>query len=213
MANNPYVNKVVYGGQTLIDISDTTATADKILEGYTAYGADGSRLVGTAVAGSVTQDQDGFIVLPPDGGSSPSASDYTLLYSGEVTASTTDTSVTSLTTIETNVELRDYAKKILFVSIRDKAGKRDGYFYGVNQYFLLPSSSFSNATPSAMLTFRINSDSTLAFSTSGYGVYVSRYYGDGDLNISTRYNSSYSLTIDGTYTIKLYVLNQPEELT
>ena len=30
MANNPYVNKVVYGGQTLIDISDTTATADKI---------------------------------------------------------------------------------------------------------------------------------------------------------------------------------------
>lgn len=70
MANNPYVNKVVYGGQTLIDISDTTATADKILEGYTAYGADGSRLVGTAVAGSVTQDQDGFIVLPPSGGSS-----------------------------------------------------------------------------------------------------------------------------------------------
>lgn len=48
MANNPYVNKVVYGGQTLIDISDTTATADKILEGYTAYGADGQKLTGTA---------------------------------------------------------------------------------------------------------------------------------------------------------------------
>ena len=48
MANNPYVNKVVYGGTTLIDISDTTATADKILEGYTAYGADGQKLTGTA---------------------------------------------------------------------------------------------------------------------------------------------------------------------
>ena len=48
MANNPYVNKVIYGGTTLIDISDTTATADKILEGYTAYGANGQKLIGTA---------------------------------------------------------------------------------------------------------------------------------------------------------------------
>ena len=70
MANNPYVNKVVYGGQTLIDISDTTATADKILQGYTAYGADGQKLTGTATGsgGYVTQDQDGYIVLPSTGG-------------------------------------------------------------------------------------------------------------------------------------------------
>ena len=48
MANNPYVNKVVYGDTTLIDISDTTATADKIIEGYTAYGADGRKITGVA---------------------------------------------------------------------------------------------------------------------------------------------------------------------
>lgn len=48
MASNPYVNKVIYGGTTLIDISDTTATANTILEGYTAYGADGSKITGTA---------------------------------------------------------------------------------------------------------------------------------------------------------------------
>jgi hypothetical protein len=47
MANNPYVNKVVYGDTTLIDISDTTATADKIIQGYTAYGADGRKITGT----------------------------------------------------------------------------------------------------------------------------------------------------------------------
>ena len=52
MASNPYVNKVVYGGTTLIDISDTTATADKILSGYGAYGADGHWMDGTASAGS-----------------------------------------------------------------------------------------------------------------------------------------------------------------
>lgn len=48
MANNPYVNKVVYGSTTLIDISDTTATADKIIQGSTAYGADGQKITGTA---------------------------------------------------------------------------------------------------------------------------------------------------------------------
>lgn len=52
MANNPYVNKVVYGATTIIDISDTTATADKILQGYGCYGADGAWINGTAVAGS-----------------------------------------------------------------------------------------------------------------------------------------------------------------
>lgn len=63
------INKVVYGENTLIDLTDTTATADKILTGYGAYGADGVWMNGTATAGgSVTQDQDGFIVLPPTGG-------------------------------------------------------------------------------------------------------------------------------------------------
>lgn len=45
---NAYKNKVVYGGNTLIDLTDATATADKILSGFTAYGATGEKLVGTA---------------------------------------------------------------------------------------------------------------------------------------------------------------------
>ena len=53
MANNPYVNKVeLADGTSLIDISDSTVTADKILQGYTAYGADGSKLTGTATSGT-----------------------------------------------------------------------------------------------------------------------------------------------------------------
>lgn len=61
MANNPYVNKVQFGNRTLIDISDTTATADKILSGYGAYGADGAWMDGTASGGggmSVVETQD-----------------------------------------------------------------------------------------------------------------------------------------------------------
>lgn len=41
------VNKVVFGINTIMDITDTTATAGKIASGYTAYGADGVKVVGT----------------------------------------------------------------------------------------------------------------------------------------------------------------------
>lgn len=47
---NEKVNKVVLGNETLVDLTDATATADKILNGYTAYGSDGNKLTGTAGA-------------------------------------------------------------------------------------------------------------------------------------------------------------------
>ena len=46
------INKVEYYGNTLVDLTDTTATADKILTGYGAYGADGEWMDGTASGGS-----------------------------------------------------------------------------------------------------------------------------------------------------------------
>lgn len=60
---NQYKNKVIYNGNTLIDLTDATATADKILSGYTAYGASGEKLTGTATGGggsaiTVVESQD-----------------------------------------------------------------------------------------------------------------------------------------------------------
>lgn len=42
------VNKVVYNGKTLVDMTGATATAAQILSGYTAYGKNGAIMSGTA---------------------------------------------------------------------------------------------------------------------------------------------------------------------
>lgn len=41
------INKVIYGDQTLIDITDTTASTNDVLEGQVFYSAGGTRSVGT----------------------------------------------------------------------------------------------------------------------------------------------------------------------
>ena len=47
MAENPYVNKVEYGNQTIMDISDTTAEEDGVAEGEVFYKKTGERAIGT----------------------------------------------------------------------------------------------------------------------------------------------------------------------
>lgn len=50
------INKVIYGGNTLIDITDTTALADKVLDGYYFYGRDGVKAEGTCTFNADTSD-------------------------------------------------------------------------------------------------------------------------------------------------------------
>lgn len=44
---NKKVNKVVYGGTVLIDLTGDTVTADKVLTGYTAHDKSGETITGT----------------------------------------------------------------------------------------------------------------------------------------------------------------------
>lgn len=50
------VSKVVYGGQTIIDLTGDNVTADKLLKGYTAHGADGEPINGSCEFDANTQD-------------------------------------------------------------------------------------------------------------------------------------------------------------
>ena len=53
---NTYVSKVIYGNQTLIDLTSDTVVANKLLDGYTAHGADGAPITGTCTFDADTQD-------------------------------------------------------------------------------------------------------------------------------------------------------------
>lgn len=63
MATNENVNKVIYGNQTVMDITDTTAEESDVASGEVFYKANGARSVGTlnkdsAVWGQITGDID-----------------------------------------------------------------------------------------------------------------------------------------------------------
>ena len=56
---NQYKNKIIYGNQTLMDITDTTATENDVLEGEVFYSASGARSVG--LLGDATQSAHGLM--------------------------------------------------------------------------------------------------------------------------------------------------------
>jgi len=50
------ISKVIYGGQTLIDLTNDTVEASKLLQGITAHGADGEPITGTCTYNADTSD-------------------------------------------------------------------------------------------------------------------------------------------------------------
>ena len=50
------VSKVIFGGETIIDLTGDTIKADKLLKGYKAHGADGEIINGACTFDANTQD-------------------------------------------------------------------------------------------------------------------------------------------------------------
>ncbi len=50
------ISKVIYGGNTLIDLTNDSVKADKLLKGFTAHGADGEVVEGTCDFDANTSD-------------------------------------------------------------------------------------------------------------------------------------------------------------
>lgn len=140
---------------------------------------------------------------------------WTKIASTTETVNTTSTTAASVTTISLGSSY--YTKnKIIYVRIRDQAGKRSGYHYGSDTYFMNyynANSATTTLTYGARITYYVNtSGAYVAYSgatTTCYGVYGYSITSAGVLNIYRRYSSSNSLTINGTFDIDVYVLDPP----
>lgn len=141
------------------------------------------------------------------------------LYGTTATLNTTSTSATKVVDIDTAGIWT--SSKIIYVRVRDSAGKRSGYFYGTDN-FLINFNPQSGATSTYNFSFRqlynYNGSSWGGGVTTGaigYGVfaaYVDPANGKG-IRINVRYNTSSSLTINGTYSIEVYSLDWPDNVS
>ena len=141
---------------------------------------------------------------------------YTKLGETTLTVSTTSTSASSAGTLALGSSAFE-AGKVLYVRVRDTAGKREGHFYGSDSYFFnyqKANGSTSTLTYAARAIHRYATGGTwgtyIGATTTGYGVYAYSISSSGSLTIYKRYNSNYSLTIDGTYKIEAYLLDTPD---
>ena len=199
---NPYVNKVVQSnGTTLIDISDTTAVAADVSQGKYFYLATGEKVEGTASGG----------------GDEPSAaSSWTKDAETSYQVNTTSTSTIDVATITCSQSIWT-AEKIVYVRVRDTAGKRSGYFYGTDTFIINTNGNNQNAECSDMARWiwkygsgrynlRQSTGTTVYGVAAGGSISSSSPY---DITIQARYNSSYSGTINSTYSVEVYLLDPP----
>ena len=151
---------------------------------------------------------------------------YEFIGSADFTVNTTSTTAVSVGTFETGSSSIWTSGKMVYVKIRDTAGRRNGYYYGTDCFFanLIPGNNLTGTYSYQMCgsyfyqnasgylqqnsLYRSSSSSVVG----GYGVYPIRVYNNGDVEIETRYSSSSSyntLTINGTFRVSVYTLDWP----
>lgn len=193
-SNTPAVLLPKSGGGTarFTDVTPTTASASDVASGKIFFAADGTQTTGTNSGGG--------------GGS-----EWTHIATAEMTVNTTSTQAASAGTISCGSTIVD-KESIIYVRIRDKAGKRAGYFAGSDAYFMnynkANGSTSAFAVP-AVLCYRYTTASAWAGTAGQYGVYGYSISNTGVLTVRRRYNSNYSLTINSTYTVDVFKLTYP----
>lgn len=146
------------------------------------------------------------------------ASSWTKVAETSYQVNTTSTNAITVATWATGHSELWTSDKIVYVRVRDTAGKRAGYFYGTDNFFfnIYPkNNSATSETTDGIIRaiWRVSSDGNsgyvfrYGYGTTGYGVYSGPFYSDGRIAIRARYNGTYSLTINGTYKVEVYLLD------
>lgn len=141
---------------------------------------------------------------------------YTKLGEGEVTVNTSSTAQTQQLAIQCGEEA--YTQdRMIYVRIRDKAGKRPGYFLGTDNFFF-NSRKASGTTHDCdhcarVLYYRTTYSSYYAYTRDPYGIYAYSISKEGEVRIYSKYSSGYSGIIDGTYKVEVYALDYPDGIS
>ena len=137
---------------------------------------------------------------------------YKRIYHGEITTSVTSETAIPVATI--NVGSEAYTStKLVYVKVRDKAGKRNGYLTGTDTIFSNPYqangvTTLLNNTSARLCVFYNDDKFTMIWDR--YGLFASSLNAKGELKIFGRYADTRTKTIDGTYTIDVYLLDYPD---
>lgn len=102
--------------------------------------------------------------------------------------------------------------KIIWVRIRDKAGKRAGYFIGSDCFFInanKANGSTSTFATAGRIIHRYTTSNAFGTYSGACGVYGYSISNAGALTLRKCYNANYSLKIEGTYLIDVFTLDYP----
>lgn len=188
------INKIVYGNETLIDLTNMTATTDDVVSGKTFYQKDGTLGTGTL----------------------SNTGSYTFVTSKEYEVedvTTTNSKKIGTITIPSSAFTKD---KILYIRVRDKAGKRTNHFLGSDSFYTNPSNAngtTSSITSGGKMFHRYSSNGVYEIyangSSDGYGVYPS-FLNATSIDMYRKYNVNYSYSIGGTYLVEVYLIDYPD---
>ncbi len=134
-----------------------------------------------------------------------------LIASGHVRVSTTNTSTATAVTIRCPTQLLLTKNNLIYVRIRGRSGKRNGYFYGSDAIFCNPypaNGSTTTFSSAAVEYIRVKDNGEYLSSSGSYGVYAYSISDSGDVLIRQRYSSG-TLTINDTFDIEIYAISLP----
>lgn len=151
-----------------------------------------------------------------NGGGGGGNNSYTLLATHDYNVSTTSTSLVEVDAWDCGQTLWQQ-DKIIYVRVRDKAGKRNGYFYGTDAIYFLTSAydggSLTSATPNTTICYKADENGVIKGVPNSCGIWGQTITNENVLSVKVKYNAVNGGTIDGTYTVDIYALNWPDGLS
>ena len=195
------------GGGGTVTITDTTDTHGGTIRTITTD-------PNATIVQSLSVTQNGTYTAPSGQAYSPvtvnvSGGGYTLLGSAEFTVNTTSTSAIDVGTIDCGSSWYT-SDKIIMVTVRDKAGKRNGYFTSHISYLI--NQNAKNGSSSTMSFFGpaciyANSSGVYQRLSAYNGVYGYRITSAGVVTVRAAANAK--MTINGTYVCEVWALDYP----